>query len=130
MEDNLTTLVQKVAQLKQELAPLEARIKPISEALDIAKADLLLEMKQAKSKRTDTIDGYYVIRAERKSVVIADAGAVEDWLKDQGLNLDEYYKLDEKRVKATAESAMKEDGEIVPGIAVNTSEYLTIKDGK
>lgn len=127
MQDNITPLVTRIAEIKAKLAPMEAEMKPLATELEQAKLDLMTAMQQGKSKRTETVNGYYVIRAERKTVAIADQGAVEGWLVDNGHDLDQYKKLDTTRVKAAAESAMKENGEIVPGIEVNSTEYLTIK---
>jgi hypothetical protein len=68
--------------------------------------------------------------APRKSIMISDELAVQQWLTDNDFDLAEYYKLDNTRVKAAAESALKETGELVPGIEVTTNEYLTIKEAK
>lgn len=127
MQDNITPLVSKIAELKSQLAPLEAQMKPLIEELEITKIALIQTMQQSKSKRTEAVDGYYVVRAERKTLNITDDSAVTEWLQDNGFDLGEYFKLDSARVKAAAESAMKENGEIIPGIEVNSTEYLTVK---
>ncbi|BCW78303.1 hypothetical protein [Arthrobacter sp. NicSoilC5] len=107
MQDTITPLVSKVAELKAQLAPLEAQMKPLVEELEITKIALMQAMQQSKSKRTEAVDGYYVVRAERKSFNITDPSAVDEWLGDNGFDLGEYYKLDSARVKAAAESASK-----------------------
>lgn len=127
MQDNITPLVSKIAELKTQLAPLEAQMKPLIDELEVTKIALIQAMQQSKSKRTEAVDGYYVVRAERKSLSITDDSAVTEWLQDNGFELGEYFKLDTTRVKAAAESALKETGELVPGIEVNSTEYLTVK---
>lgn len=127
MQDTIIPLVSKIAALKAQLAPLEAQVKPLAEELEQTKFELMQAMQQSKSKRTEAVDGYYVIRAERKTVTIADEPAVTEWLEQNNFDLSEYFKLDSVRVKAAAESAFKETGELVPGIQVNRTEYLTIK---
>lgn len=127
MQDNITPLVTRISELKSQIAPLEAQMKPLAEELEQTKFELMTAMQQVRSKRTETVNGYYVIRAERKIVNIADQAAVEDWLTGNGFDINDYKKLDTTRVKAAAESAMKENGEIVPGIDVISTEYLTIK---
>lgn len=127
MQYNITPLVSKIAELKTQLAPLEAQVKPLVEELEIAKLALIQVMQQSKSKRTEAVDGYYVVRSERKTVSIADEPAVTEWLEQNNFDLSEYFKLDTVRVKAAAESALKETGELVPGVEVSSIEYLTIK---
>ncbi len=127
MQDTITPLVSRIADLKAKLAPLEAEMKPLNDEMEITKIALIQAMQQSKSKRTEAVDGYYVIRAERKTLTIADESSVTEWLEDNQFELSEYYKLDTTRVKAAAESAMKENGEIIPGIEVSITEYLTVK---
>ncbi|MDQ0672967.1 phage host-nuclease inhibitor protein Gam [Pseudarthrobacter siccitolerans] len=127
MQDNITPLVGRIAELKAQLAPLEIQMKPLVEELEITKLALMQAMQQSKSKRTEAVDGYYVIRAERRTVSIADEPAVTEWLQENEFDLSEYFKLDSARVKAAAESALKETGELIPGVAVSSTEYLTIK---
>ncbi len=128
MEDQLSPLLSRMAAIRQTLAPLEAQIKPLTDELDTLKSQLMLAMQSAKSKRTEAVHGLYAVRSERKTMTIIDPAAVDDWLTAQDFDLGEYYKLDDKRVKAAAESAMKENGEIVPGIQVTSNEYLMLKE--
>lgn len=127
MQDNITPLVSKIAELKTQLAPLEAQMKPLIEELEVTKIALIQAMQQSKSKRTEAVDGYYVVRAERKTVNITDEPAVTEWLQENEFDLSEYFKMDTVRVKAAAESALKETGELIPGVEVSSTEYLTVK---
>jgi hypothetical protein len=128
MQDTITPLVTRIAELKTQLSPLEAQMKPLITELEQTKLELIEAMREGRSKRTESIGGYYAIRAERKNINITDELVVRNWLGDNGFNINDYYKLDTARVKSTAESALKENGEIVPGIEVSSTEYLTIKE--
>lgn len=122
--------IARIAEIKRELAPLEAQMKPLLDELEAVKFAIMAHMQATRSKRTEAVNGFYVVRAERKNVNIADEELVTSWLLDQGFDLSEYTKLDTTRVKSAAESAMKENGEIVPGVEVSSTEYLTIKEAK
>lgn len=128
MEDKITPLITRIAEIKQTLAPLEAQVKPLLDELDEAKFELMSVMLQSKSKRTEAVNGYYVVRAERKTYTVEDKEAVSGWLVANGFDLDEYTKLDATRIKAVAESAVKETGELIPGVHVDAIEYLSVKE--
>ena len=130
MQDKITPLVGRIAELKRQLSPLEAQMKPILDELEQSKFQLMTAMQEGRSRRTDAVGGYFVIRAERKSLNVTDELEVRNWLGDNGFDINEFYKLDTARVKATAESALKETGELVPGTEVTSTEYLTIKEAK
>jgi hypothetical protein len=130
MQDTITPLVTRIAELKSQLGPLQAQMKPLVTELEQTKLELIEAMREGRSKRTESINGYYAIRAERKNINITDESAVSDWLAENDFDLSEYYKLDTVRVKSAAESALKETGELVPGIEVSSTEYLTIKETK
>lgn len=63
----------------------------------------------------------------RKTFSITDEPAVTEWLEDDHFEMGEHFKLDTTRVKAATVSAMKVNGEIIPGIEANSTEYLTVK---
>ena len=127
MQD-ITPLVTKIAESKAKLDPLEGAIKPLKDELDQVKFELMLAMQHSKSKRTEAIDGYYVVRAERKTVTIVDESSVTNWLQENNFDLADYLELNTTRVKATATSAMKENGEVIPVIEFNSTEYLTVRE--
>lgn len=126
MSDLMTNVI-RIAAIKKELAPMEAKMKPLVDELEGLKLAVMSQMQAQRSKRTESMGGYYVVRAERKGVQITDEGEVMKWLVENGLALDDYLKLDPTRVKGAVESAMKETGEIVPGVEVTTTEYVSIK---
>jgi hypothetical protein len=87
----------------------------------------MADMQKVGSKRTEAHSGYYAIRAIRANVSVTDPNTVAKWLLDNDFPLDEYQKLDETRVKALADSKLKEDGEIIPGLETTETEYITLK---
>lgn len=123
LEDNLT----KLSELKAQYDDLAEQLRPIEAEINGLKLVILAQMHDQKSKRTEAINGVYAIRAERKNVVITDEKAVTQFLTDNGFALDEYLRLDAARIKALADSTLKETGELVPGLQTSTTEYLTIK---
>lgn len=126
--DPLTESLKQIAWLKAKLAPLEEELAPLKEELDEERFHLLTLMKEAKSKRTEAVDGYYAVRTERKSYVVNDASAIQQWLSDQGLLPDEYLKLDMDLVKTAAKEAMKENGELIKGLDLLITESITVKE--
>ena len=110
------------------MAPHREKLTNLNAVMAGAKEALLAAMAERRSKRTETVDGIYVTRSERKSVAVVDEAAVLDYIKASGLNPDEYQTLNTRRVTAMAESALKENGEIVPGTETRVAEYISVKE--
>lgn len=129
-DKEFTNHLARIAEIKRELAPLEAQLRPLNEELEYLKLLVQQHMVQTRSKRTEAVNGFYAVRTERKSYNIEDQMAVSDYLEKHDFDLAEYYTLDAARVKAVAESTIKETGEIIPGVHVGTTEYVSIKEAK
>ncbi len=130
MDSKLQLLLETVSTLKADQASLEASLKPVQAALDVAKTELMDYMVSTGSKRTEAVNGIFVVRAERITQKVADPKTVEAWLESEGFDMEEYMKLDETRVKAIAESALKNEGVYIPGFVTESNEYLTIRSAK
>jgi hypothetical protein len=65
-QDPITPLVVRIAELKAQLVPLEAQMKPLADELEQTKFQLMTAMQQTRSKRTEAIDGYFVVRAAQE----------------------------------------------------------------
>lgn len=128
--DKITKLVTEIATIKRQMAPLEAKLAPLKESLDEAKFELMLVMQETKSKRTESVNGYFAVRAERSTFRIEDEQAVKEWLLNNRFDMEDYMAIDKKRVEATAEATRKETGEIVPGVGMEVNEYITLKKDK
>ena len=116
--------LERIAELSSDLASL----KPIRDELEGLKFEVMEEMIEAKSKRSEVVDGYYVIRAERKSMSITSPRKVVNWIKKQDkLKLEEFLRLDTDKVKLLADEIFKEDGEFLPGVEATSTEYLSIR---
>lgn len=126
----LETTLELIANLKAEQTKLEGLLKPVKAALDVAKAELMDYMVSTGSERTKAVHGFFAVRAERITQKVVDPKAVEAWLESEGFDMEEYMRLDETRVKAIAESALKNDGLYIPGFATESTEYLTIRGEK
>lgn len=124
----------RAAKLEKKLARLAELRQAMSELgslkleFDALKADVLGEMAALKSRRTESVNGIYAVRAERTDVRVVEPAKVESWLGDNNFELSEYKRLDLTRVTPLVKAALKETGEVVPGTEVTTNEYLTIKE--
>jgi hypothetical protein len=127
MNKDLQKNLEAIAAIKDRLLVLETEAKPLEAHLNELKFNTMVLMQKTHSKRSEAIGGWYVIRSERKSIVIADQEAIMDYIEKNDFAIDEYLTLDKDRVKAMADSALKETGELVPGVEVVVNEYLTLK---
>ncbi len=121
-------VLKRIKQLDNQIKEYDAVTKPLKEELAIQKLQVLEYMQSIRSKRTDNIDGLTATRAERKGFEIKDERAVIQWLRTNGFNPDDYAHLDKNMVRTTAEAALEMNGELIPGVAETTTEYITIKE--
>ena len=125
-QETLATKLERVAKLKAKLDKLA----PLKAELDELKTEILADMQSVGSKRTESFSGYFAVRAIRQTVSVVDSQAVKVWLEMNEFYVDDYMKLDETRVKALADEKLHATGEIVPGIAVDETEYITLRSEK
>lgn len=126
----LEQVLQQLAQATKEYAPIEARQKQMKALIDELRFEALGLMTEAKSRRTDALDGYYLVRTDRVTPVIEDEGRVIQWLVDNHFDPGEYRQLNAVRVKALAEAQLKETGEILPGVGSQLTSFVSVKEVK
>jgi hypothetical protein len=120
------TLQDKLAKAAILKAKID-KLAPLKVELDELKFDILTEMSQTHSKRTEAYSGVYAVRATRTNVSVTSPQEVESWLTANDFMLDDYVRLDEQRVKALADERLHETGEIIPGLTVEETEHITLK---
>jgi hypothetical protein len=116
----------KLSFLKEEINALSEKKKEF----DDLKSEIMFDMAASKSKRTESVNGIYAVRAERTDIKVIDQEQVKQWLTDNEFVIDEYVRLDLTRVSPLVKSALKETGELVPGTEVQTNEYISVKEDK
>lgn len=126
----LELVLTQLASATREYAPIEAKQKQMKALIDELRFEAVGLMRDAKTKRTDAVDGYYLVRVDKVTPVIEDEGKVLQWLADNHFDPDEYQQLNAPRVKALAESQLKETGEIMPGLTTQETSYVSVKEVK
>ena len=116
----------KLSFLKEEINALSEKKKEF----DDIKSEIMFDMAASKSKRSESVNGIYAVRAERTDIKVIDQEQVKQWLTDNEFAIDEYVRLDLTRVSPLVKSALKETGELVPGTEVQTNEYVSVKEDK
>lgn len=127
---NVGDLLRHITAEKKALAYLEKQVKTKKQELEASKSLLMGYMRATGSKRTEGVDGYFVVRQTKSTPYVNNPDEVQVWLLENNFNLEEYQKLDDKRVLMTAEAMLKETGEVMPGIEVEETEYLSIREDK
>jgi hypothetical protein len=122
--------LEQISVLQKQLEPIESQAKPLKEKIDKLKFELLQEMQLVKSKRTEDVNGYYAIRAERKTFKIIDKSELALWMLENDINPSDYSDFDSKLVSGLAKGHLELSGEILPGTGETATEYLTLKQKK
>lgn len=88
--EEFTAKLTMVSHLKRRLEPLEAQIKPLKDELEQLKLEVYAHMTQTKSKRTEPVDGYFIVRKVGRAKVEVDTEAAENWLTANLPTVDHY----------------------------------------
>lgn len=124
------TALKHISQIQAHLVGYEKIMKPLEAELADLKVQVIDHMQKTSNKRTEAVNGYYVVRAERKNINVVDELAITDWLQANNFDINSYYSIDKPMIRTTAEQALKVNGEVIPGIEYTSTEYLTIKEVK
>lgn len=126
LEDiNLSIITLK--KLKLKWARDKEALDLITDQMDAVKQTILETLKEAKMLSLKTETGTASI-TRRQTVKITDETQVKNWLQMNGWELDEYTKLDPLRTKPILENAVFQQGEVIDGTSLETSEYLSLRD--
>lgn len=105
--------------------------KPAKKELDELKFKIQMDMTKLGSSKMDPIDGYYALKVVTSTRMIEHPDELEDWFDMQDdITIDEYLTFDRTKILALADQIMEQDGEILPGIEVATTERVDIKQVK
>jgi hypothetical protein len=114
--------------LKSNISLAESRVREAKTRLDELNQTIIEGM--AKNNVTNFgTDKYRVTIAHRAKIEINDQVAFRGWLSTI-YEPEDYMTLDTTRSKRLAEHAMRDDGEIIPGIEPIMTEFLTVTPRK
>lgn len=127
--------------IPQLIAEYKAAEKVTKEAYEYAKSCATAQaeakdridaaLKAAGLKTAATEDGRFTaFYSKRTNIKVSDEAKVIDWIKANGLDLDQYVGLKATEFKPVAMEALKQTGEIVPGTEREEVEALTVKENK
>ena len=125
-ENVLTAKLERLAELKK----FEAEFSPIKTEIEQLRLDIQDIMRQTSSKRSDPVAGYFAVREERKSIVINDEDALNDWLEENVMSPEDYRKIDVSAIRALAEERLRDYGELLPGVDQVVTETISIRTAK
>ena len=69
-------------------------------------------------------------RAKRQLRYVDQQTAIDYIEAQDDLDIDRFMALNDKKYLNLAETAFKEAGELLPGITVDETEYLTVRENK
>lgn len=124
--DQLELDMIRLAELKGQMAVFDS----IKAEYDEVRQAVLEGMQAQRSKRTETINGYFAVRQERANIRITDDSKVREWMVANDFPLDEYLRIDARRLDVVAKARLKEDGEIIDGCELDITESVTIRQEK
>lgn len=122
--------LKRIAEIQRALKPIEEQVKPMKDELDRLKFEVMQEMRDVKSKRTENVSGIYAIRVEKKTLKVENDELVFDWMLENDIDTTGYMKmtLDTKKIGDLAKKTLNDTGEVVPGIVESVTEYITLKE--
>lgn len=112
-------LLADLAEVREQQAEYEPILSVLAEREKNIRAAIHDEMAATASERVRG-SGLVVIRSVRNSPQVGDMGALTDFLEENNV-LGKYTTIDTGRV-------LKDFGAGVPGVRINTTEYITVKD--
>lgn len=125
------TLEQKLEQLSQLKQQVELA-KGIRKEYDDLRIDVQYTMLAAGMDKTKPVAGVYALISRTEEVIVEDEDKLFDWLEENVADLDLYMprKPNMDAIKAKAAEVLETDGELIPGIKMNTRETVNIRAAK
>lgn len=112
----------RIAELKVE----EAKLKPIKAEIDELRYSIQLAMRATKTKSTEAVNGFMAVRKITRSLQIDNEGALAEWLEENTMDSQAYYKIDVAGIKTLAEERLRDFGELLPGVSQVETETVAI----
>jgi hypothetical protein len=123
-------LVKEIGLLNTQYKAAKDHTDVLKGELDVKKLQLLRIMSEDGIKSQEASDGSYTAtRGSRTDVKLVDEQATIKWLESQPNIKDKHLFIGLKwaNAKPLVKTALKIDGEIVPGVEVTHDDSLTIK---
>lgn len=126
--------LEQIALLKSEEMKLSQLIEPyaaqrllLKGRLTALKEQALSQMTTLKTKRTEAVDGFYLVKVATPGYEVSDRKALLTWLTTNGIDLDSIMIFDLKALKALADTSLEAEGEVVPGITPVVTETVQVR---
>lgn len=126
--EDLQYQIEQRDNLKSNISLAESRVREAKARLEDFNQLIIDGMAKTGVTNFGT-DKYRVTIAHRPKIEIRDQVAFRAWLAE-AYQPEDYLSLDTTRSKKLAEHAIKEDGEIIPGIEPVVTDFLTVTPKK
>lgn len=118
------TLLTKYAQVRSQKRKLEDELSIISQQIQ---AELIRD----GLKSIATADGKYVATRAKRQLKYVDQTTALDYLwHREDLDPESFMQLNDKKFINFAETELKQTGELIPGISVDETEYVVVRENK
>ena len=121
----------------QNWARARAEAQSLYKAYEQAKANVDMQKEKVEAQlraeglKSARLKDFTVTIAERAKVVIMHEPSVIEWIKSQpNLESDLYIGLKKQAFEPIAKIAMSKNGEVIPGCAVEITEYPSLRDNR
>jgi len=126
----LKELAEKLAEKREQVNCSKEYLEGLKAEKDVLQQNLLDALKSVDVKSIKTENCFFSMVTKQEPVVV-DIEALESDLKARKLYDDLVVtKIDSTRLKSTAKALLKETGEVMSGMEIRDTNYISIRNNK
>jgi hypothetical protein len=124
----LKSLAEQLAMARETVNSAKEAYEELKKHKDMVQANLLDALKECEVKSIKTENCFFSMVTKQEPVIIDSAIVTKD-LISRGI-YEDHLKLDTAQVKSTAKALLKEHGEVMDGMEISETEYISIRNNK
>lgn len=129
MSRPIKEIMQDLAKARSAQRDAYSYVKSLNGEVSTFREELDASLRELGLKTASTEDGLLTAYFSRRvSANVFDPDATRDWLAKNDMIVNDYFRPDSTRLASLAKGALKETGEIIPGLELVTNEALSLKD--
>lgn len=127
---SINTSLKQLDKARNKLNAIDLKRRQVVDELNQVKEKVFMELQKAKLKSART-DDFTVSIAVRNSLQVTHQNTLMEWLKNEpNVEPDLYIQINKRALEPLVKQALKETGEIVPGVEFTQSEYISLRSNK
>ncbi len=125
----LKEIMADLAQARAAYRDAQEYVRSLYKDVGTYREELEITLREIGLKTASSEDGSFTaFFSKRTNANVFDPNATREWLEQNGHMVNDYFRPDTMRIGMIAKGALKETGEIVPGVELITTESLSLRD--